>query len=249
MGATLTDGRTWSPVFGMQNVVSVELANRVEGRRDPHNARSIATARREHRTVIAQHAGFHDLYAPIGRDTELLLVTGPFLIGRPSSTEMSNRWRWLTGTNARAADPEFAHYLALTLATATFEGPMLDVLQRFVETFCRVLSGEDDTDSLEVTGAALRKKLSVVRLVDRSFEAAAEMVDEHTSRAWTSPHWEEHLRFLGAQRLPSHAIVGLISGRQDDLDPIEQILRCDALQRASVDLARKNRRRGGGQSR
>ena len=127
---------------------------------------------------------------------------------------MSNRWRWLTGTNARAADPEFAHYLALTLATATFEGPMLDVLQRFVETFCRVLSGQDDTDSLEVTGAALRKKLSVVRLVDRSFEAAAEMVDEHTSRAWTSPHWEEHLRFLGAQRLPSHAIVGLISGRR-----------------------------------
>ena len=78
-----------------------------------------------------------------------------------------------------------------------------------------------------------------MRLVDRSFEAAAEMVDEHTSRAWTSPHWEEHLRFLGAQRLPSHAIVRIDLGRQADLDPIEQILRCDALQRASVDLARK----------
>ena len=85
MGATLTDGRTWSPVFGMQNVVSVELANRVEGRRDPHNARSIATARREHRTVIAQHAGFHDLYSPIGRDAELLLVTGPFLSVVPAA--------------------------------------------------------------------------------------------------------------------------------------------------------------------
>jgi AraC-like DNA-binding protein len=239
MGATLTDGRTWSPVLSWPNVVSAELAYRVEGRRDPHNARSIARARREGRLVIAEHAGFHDLYAPVGPDAQTLLVTGPFAVSRPTTSEVQNRWRWLTGTNARAADPEFAHYLALTLTTATFEGPMLDVLRRFVETFCRLLAGQDDTNSLASSADALRKRLSAVRLVDRSFETAAEMVDERTSRAWTSPHWVDHLRFLGAERLPSHAIVGLISGRQDDLDPIEHILRCDALQRAAVDLARK----------
>jgi len=239
MGATLTDGRAWVPVFSYPSVVSAEFAYRVEGRRDPHNARAIARVRRERRAVIAQHAGFHDLYVPVGANAETLLVTGPFAVARPTSAELRNRWRWLTGTNARAADPEFAHYLMLTLDTATFEAPMLDVLHSFARTFCQLLAGRDDTDSLAVTGAALRAKLSTTRLVDRSFEVAAEMVDERTSRAWTSPHWIEHLRFLGAQRLPSHAIVGLISGRQDDLDPIEQILRCDALQRASVDLARK----------
>lgn len=239
MSATLTDGRTWSPVFGWPNVVSMELVYRVEGRRDPHNARAIARVRRERRPVTAQHAGFHDLYVPVGPDAETLLVMGPFAVARPTSTEVQNRWRWLTGTTARAADPEFAHYLALTLGTATFEGPMLGVLQRFAQTFCRLLGGQAETAWVASSGAALRKKLSAVRLVDRSFEAAAEMVDERTSRAWTSPHWVEHLQFLGAERLPSHAIVGLIAGRHDDFDPIEQILRCDALQRASVGLAHR----------
>ena len=65
MGATLTDGRTWAPIVSWPNVVSMELAHRVESRRDPHNARSIARARREHRPVMTEHAGFHDLYIPI----------------------------------------------------------------------------------------------------------------------------------------------------------------------------------------
>jgi AraC-like DNA-binding protein len=237
LSATLTDGRTWLPVYGSPNVVSIEFAHRVEGRRDPHNARSLARARRTGRPVLAQHAGFHDLFAPVGLGSQTVLAVGPFAVARPSSLELQSRWRWLTGTNARAGDPEFAHYLELTLATATFEGPMLDALVRFVETFCRLLSGQGDSKALEQTGAALRKKLSVVRLVERSFEAAADLVDERTSRSWTSPHWVDHLRFLRAERVPSHAIVGLIAGARDELDPIDQLLRCDAWQRAAVDLA------------
>ena len=130
LSATLTDGQTWLPVFSSPNVVSIEFAHRVESRRDPHNARSIARTRRTHRAVLAQHAGFHDLFTPVGPDARTVLVVGPFAVARPSSAELQDRWHALTGTNARAGDPEFAHYLELTLATATFEGAMLDTLVR-----------------------------------------------------------------------------------------------------------------------
>lgn len=239
MIAALTDGKTWKLISRWHNVVSFELAHGVEHRRGAHNVRAIAQVRRERRALLSPHAGFHDLYVPADPKAETLLVTGPFSIARPTSSEIQSRWRWLTGMQARATDPEFARYLEATLDTPLFDGPLLDSLLRFSETFCALLAGERDADSIAVEGASLAIKLGRVRFAERSFEAAATMVDERMSEAWTSSHWAEHLASLGATHLPSHAIVGLISGLADESDPIDQILRRDAFQRALVDSSRK----------
>jgi hypothetical protein len=238
MGAAITDGQTWHVVYGLPNVVLFELAHGIEKRREVHNARSIARARKDGRALSTSHAGFHDLYVPVMPGGDTVLVTGPFSVARPTSSDLQARWRWLTGTHARAADPEFGRYVAMTLATATFDDTTLGVVTRFAEIFCRLLGGRGPAESIAADASAVREKLTAVRLVDRCWEAAADMIDESSSRAWTSPHWAEHLRFAGAERLPSHAIVGLMAGRADDPDPIDELLRRDAFQRASVHLAR-----------
>jgi AraC-like DNA-binding protein len=238
IGASLTDGWSFYPLHMLPDVILFELAYRVEKRRETHNGRSMALVRRTGRPVVAQHAGFFDLYAPVA-GTPMMLVTGPFAVARPTSADVQARWRWLTGTQARAGDPELAHYLAMTLATPTFEGPLLEAFRRFASTFCGLLAARTDADTLKARTTALRQKLSAVRRVERTWETAAELVDERTSRAWTSIHRLEHLRFAGAKQMPSHAVVGLLSGREDEPDAIDAILRRDALQRACVDLARK----------
>ncbi|HEV8246698.1 MAG TPA: AraC family transcriptional regulator [Polyangiaceae bacterium] len=239
VSATLTDGTTWDPIHSCSNVLLFELSHGVERRRDVHNVESLARTRRTGRSLLASHAGFYDLFVPIEPGADTVLVVGPFSLARPTSSDLQDRWRWLAGTQARATDPEFSHYLTVTLATATFEGPLLEALTQFAESFCRLLSGRDDAESIALRASALRAKLANVRFVERSFLAAAEMVDERTSQVWTSPHWVANLRFLGAERLPSHAIVGLVSGRADELDAIDQMLRCDAFQRGCAELARK----------
>ena len=41
------------------------------------------------------------------------------------------------------------------------------------------------------------------------WNVARAMVDEKTSRAWTSPHCTFRRRALGLQRYPEHVVVGL----------------------------------------
>jgi AraC-like DNA-binding protein len=94
-------------------------------------------------------------------------------------------------------------------------------------------------ESIATESRALRERLATVRLADRSWEAAAGMVDEAMVRAWASSRWAEYRRFLGCERLPHHAVVGVLTAGGAEPDPIDEILRRDAFQRAAVDLARK----------
>jgi AraC-like DNA-binding protein len=74
------------------------------------------------------------------------------------------------------------------------------------------------------------------------WEAARAMVDERTARGWVSNDRTQELVRLGVSKTPQHVIVGLLLGRRDELDPIDDVLRRDAFQRACVELAKK---RGG----
>jgi AraC-like DNA-binding protein len=240
MSAALTDGRAWRPLYYLPDVLTFEVAHGVEARREVHNARSIASARRSGRAVVTAHAGFHDLFVPVGPRGDTVLVTGPFSTRRPTSAEVQQRWRWLTRTHAHAGDPELGHYLAMTLGTATFEGPLLGVLLRFAVAFCQLLTGSGSAEAIAVETRALREKLATVRFAERSWEAAADMVDERTARTWASSGWTEYRRFLGCERLPTHAVVGVLAACAGEPDPIDEILRRDAFQRAAVELARKS---------
>jgi len=67
------------------------------------------------------------------------------------------------------------------------------------------------------------------------------LVDERTSRIWGSPLKEVERSSLGLVRLPEHVLVGLFVGRDRDADPVDELIRRDALQRACVELAREAR--------
>jgi hypothetical protein len=185
LAASLTDGETWYPVYSLPlpGVAAFELAYGLDERRTAHNQRSIARVRREKSIVVAEYAGFSDLFAPIieqGR-VRSLLVAGPFATARPGANDLITRWRFITRTEARVSDPEFAHYLASTLAVATFEGSMLGVFLRFVKGNCDLLAQRGAVLRLSRDLAALRAKLVETRFAERGWVAAAEMVDERTS--------------------------------------------------------------------
>jgi len=243
LAASLTDGETWYPIYSLPlpGIAAFELANGMEKERTLHNERAIATARRDRSALAVEHAGFCDLFAPIVEDGKVraVIVAGPFATRRPTSHDLITRWRWLTGTQARVSDPEFAHYLASTLATATFEGSTLGVFRRFVKGNCQLLAQSGAVERLARDLALLRAKLVETRFAERGWVAAAEMVDERTSRAWVGSANVGELRFLGLDRAPEHVIVGLLSGREAERDPVDDLLRRDAFQRASVAFARK----------
>jgi hypothetical protein len=108
----------------LPNVMLFEMGHGHAPDRYAHNARCFARVKREGRPVLAEHAGFSDFFVPVGREkgVQAILVVGPLATRRPTSGDLLKRWRWLTGRNAHPSDPEFAHYLSLTLGTLTLDG-------------------------------------------------------------------------------------------------------------------------------
>jgi AraC-like DNA-binding protein len=243
LAASLTDGKVWFPVYSLPlpGVAAFELAYGLDKQRTEHNQGSIARVRREKSIVVTEHAGFSDIFAPVIQHARVraLLVAGPFATARPRASDLVARWQGLTRKQARVSDPEFAHYLACTLATATFEGSTLGAFLRFVKGSCDLLAERGQVQRVARDLAALRAKLVETRFAERSWVAAAEMVDERTSRAWVGSANIGELRFLGLDRGPQHVIVGLLSGHETERDPVDELLRRDAFQRASVELARR----------
>ena len=65
---------------------------------------------------------------------EAFLVVGPFATARPTSAEILERWRELTGQQGHAADLEFAHDVATSLSTLTLrESQVADLRQLLVD--------------------------------------------------------------------------------------------------------------------
>jgi AraC-like DNA-binding protein len=93
---------------------------------------------------------------------------------------------------------------------------------------------------LAAEAATLRAKLSQAVLVERTWEETRSMVDERTAGLWATLSQLRRLEFLGLEKPPQHAVAGLLIGRPDELGAVEDVLRRDAFQRASVALARKS---------
>jgi AraC-like DNA-binding protein len=233
----------WYPIHRVADVTDFEQGYAVEKQREAHNVRSVDRARREGKLVLVEHAGLHDLYVPMahGEKTWGVLIAGPFSIGRPTSGDLLARWRWLTGRYGSASDPEFARYLTMTLATTTFEHAELDAFERLLQCYAQRFAGRGDQERLSSEVEALGKKLVGVRYADRMWDAVRGMVDASTWRAWQSQQKARELRDMGADKPPEYIAVGLLIGRRDKDDPVEDMLGRDAFQRACVDLVRKTR--------
>jgi AraC-like DNA-binding protein len=242
VGATLWDGKKWWPVHFQESQNHFEVQHARESERDPYNARSLQEAWRGKKPVHGRHAGLHDMFVPVqvqGR-VQAVLVTGPFLIARSTSAEILERWRWLTSRQGHPGDPEFAHYLSITLGTLVLEGPAFATYQRLLSSVARLMVGEGPFSALEKEVDDLCDELAPARFVDRMWETAQSMVDDRTTRVWSSPNFAPHLALLSIQRVPDHALVGLAASRQTTSDPVDDAVRRDAFQRACVEVARRS---------
>jgi AraC-like DNA-binding protein len=243
IGATLRDrGGEWHAIHAPPSVTGFELAHGKGTDRNLYNERCFVRVYRERKTVHGKHAGFHDFYVPIAAHgtVHAVLATGPFSISRPTSSEILERWHWLTGRHPHPSDPEFSHYLEVTLDTLVLEGEQLGRYQRLLECFAKLSAGLGDARALASEAGALRAKLEQARYVDWMWSQARTMVDERTRRVWLSEHKANDLTSLGVDELPEHVLVGLLAGHPEQADPLGEVLGRDAFQRAAVDIARRS---------
>jgi AraC-like DNA-binding protein len=233
-------GLEWMPIHTEPNVSSFEPEHGVESERQAYNDRLRAMVLRTKRTVRGEHAGYSDLFVPVimGKKVVALLVTGPFALGRPSSEDILARWKWLTGRAGHPADPEFASYLAATLATLVLDGGKVAIFERLLECLARLMAGEGDAEKLANLSQSLRSELELARFVERTWDKVREIVDDRSSRGWRSVRINDaNLRYLGLPRTADGVLAGLIVGGAAGDDPVDEALRRDAFQRRSVELA------------
>jgi len=245
-GATLWRGHgglpdQWYAIHTVRSLAAFEFEHGRESRRYRYNDRCFARVLKTRKPLRGTHAGFHDLFVPIGDGTDVraVLVAGPFAVTRPTSADVQERWHALTHSHGRIADPSFSEYLAETLSTITLEGSLLDTFERLMSFLASLLAGGSSAGLLLDDVGALRRRMDDARFAERMWDVAHQMVDERRTRIWATSTLSQSLSLLGIERLPEHVVVGLLLGRKDETDPVDDIIRRDAFQRACVELGRK----------
>src|SRR5690348_5241655 len=90
VSASLTDGKFWWPLHTEPNVGMFEVEHAAQRARYAYNDRLTDEARRSRQPSVGEHAGYCDLFVPlvVDDDVEGLIIAGPFVRARPSSTEI-----------------------------------------------------------------------------------------------------------------------------------------------------------------
>ena len=194
---------------------------------------------RDGKAVRGEHAGFFDLFVPVYDATGMrgILATGPFARARPTSAEIQRRWYDLSGAQGRLTDPAFSRYVMATANTLTLEGPMFATFERLVGHFADLTSDRGNVAAILTEAEVLLKRLYPARAPERMWDSARSLVDERSGQ-WpeqSQPMLLEH----GLRNVPRHVVVGLLSSRNADAEPLDDLLGRMALQRASTSLARK----------
>ncbi|HEV8245839.1 MAG TPA: hypothetical protein VGP93_08720, partial [Polyangiaceae bacterium] len=229
----------WLPIHSEPSgILSFELEHGVDGRGD-YNDQCFARVLESAATVRGEHGGYFDLFVPIlaRGEVEAILVTGPFLMARPTSSEILERWRTLTGRQGYPADPEFAAYLVATQRILVLDTNQVAAFQRFCERLARLMTGAGDAGKLGNEMAALQAKLARARSAERMWDAVRMILDERSSRTWFSVHRVVSLRRLGLTRIADHVLVAQTKDRAPT-DPVEGAVRRHMFQRRAVELAR-----------
>jgi AraC-like DNA-binding protein len=241
ISASLHSAGVWRAIHLVPSVSAFEIECAREAHRWAYNERCLARARASRRPVRGEHDGFCDLFVPIASRgaAAAVLVVGPFAMGWPTSADIVERWYRLSNARATLTDHAFSRYLSETLSTLTLETAAIAAFERRVECCAHLLGGAGDAPKLAAEAETLKLGLLRARATERMWEAARSMVDERTTHVWATPFKRDPLADLGLTRAPEHAMVGLLRGRPDELDPIDEVLRLRAVQRAVADLARQ----------
>jgi AraC-like DNA-binding protein len=199
--------------------------------------------------VLGTHAGFCDWFVPVTSRGRLrgILATGPFASSRPESATILERWRRLTGRHGHPSDPEFAYYISINLSTLVLDDTEVRIFRRLLECVAAAMVNDGSAESALAEAGPLRERLEQTRFVERAWDTARSMIDQRTSRAWSSRHRGDEVARLGLPRPAEQVLVGLMLAKRADGDAIDEVLRRDRFQRACVDLARKSKEALAGQ--
>ncbi|HEV8246312.1 MAG TPA: AraC family transcriptional regulator, partial [Polyangiaceae bacterium] len=233
-------GVFWFAFQSCMNVLEFEVEHGVLNVRADYNDDCLERARRERVSVLGQHSGLYDLFVPVcvGDQVPAVIVAGPFATSRPTSTEILERWRRLTGRHDHPSDPEFAMYVDVSLSTLVLDKQQRGAFQRLLERMAALMASESSVEDVRNAIKSLGAELGEVRFVENVWGAARMLVDERTSRSWTRSELTEQREALGLKAIPDSVVVGLFVNRRRDSDPVDDLLRGDAFQRACVELAR-----------
>ncbi|HEV8247340.1 MAG TPA: AraC family transcriptional regulator, partial [Polyangiaceae bacterium] len=240
VGATLWDGRHWWALHSEPTLGDFEAEHRVDTERIDYNERHFVQVQRKKKTLRGELGGYSDLFVPIVAREKVVavLVAGPFATARPTSADLLERWRWLTGRQAHPADPEFAAYLSQTLATLVLDGNRLVTFEKLLALLARLLAGVGDAGALMTEAEVLQVELERIRFPERVWEAVRTMVDDRFPHAWQNAGRAYTMLNLGLSRVADHVLVGLTVSAKPGSDLVDEALRREALQRASVELGR-----------
>jgi AraC-like DNA-binding protein len=233
-------GDHWSPFHVVASVIQFEHQHGVGPARWAHDARSFAEVYRTRKLLLREHAGFYDLFVPVLDADSIpgVLVAGPFALSRPSSADILKRWHDLTGSLGRVSDPSFVDYVAATLSTLTLEGSAYDSFERLLRCFAGLVDDRVAPQKLFAQAQELRAELAELRLPDRMWATTRLLLDERTSRTWALRAGSD-LHTMGMKQTPEHVLVGLLRGRDDEPDPVDDLIRRDSFQRKAAELAQE----------
>lgn len=236
---TLADPRGWHAIAAVYNILAFELEHGQELERVAYNRRCIAQTAKSKRPLLSHHADLWDLFVPIVDQGSVrqILISGPFFRSAPTAEELVARWRALTGRTAHLNDPEFSQYLTAALSTALLEDRHVAWLEEALCRTAEVVVGRGDPAEHHARFQAIATGMAETTLAARCWDAARTMVDASTASTWSSPLLVDQLAEVGLREVPQHALVGLVASRTSDADPIDELVRVDALQRACVQLA------------
>jgi AraC-like DNA-binding protein len=249
VAASFYDLKWWYQVYGAADLLLFEQQHGLEHDRHIYNQRIIGEVRQHGQPVLGSHAGFHDWFVPVSAGGRLrgILATGPFATSRPESATILERWRRLTGRQGHPSDPEFAYYVSINLSTLVLDDAEVRAYLRLLECLAATLADDGHAEAALTEAGPLRERLEQTRFVERAWDAARSMIDQRTSRAWSSRHRGDETARLGLPRPAEQVLVGLVVAKRADGDALEEVLRRDRFQRACVDLARRTKEALAGQ--
>jgi AraC-like DNA-binding protein len=240
LSASMFDGRLWWAIHTEPSVTSFEVEHGVETRRYSYNDRLIGKVARSGAPQRGEHAGFCDLFVPvlINRKVVAVLVAGPFARESPGGARILACWRNLTGRQGHLSDPQFASYLRATLRTLVLDGRKAARFEQLLVRLAKMIAGEGRADVLANETHALRLELEPSRFVDRTWETVRSMIDERWSQSQYSASVNYDRFRLGLSRATDQVLVGLMVAH-GALDPVDELVKRDAFQRATVMMARE----------
>jgi AraC-like DNA-binding protein len=233
-------GPDWRLINSTPNVTDFEVKLGAGSTRWRYNGRSVDRVLESGVVHLGRFGGFVDLFVPVldSRNGRSVLIVGPLALARPTSADILERWRTITGEHGRVTEPRFASYVAATLATLTLEGKRLDTFRTLVQGFADLMAHVGNPGEVFAAVERARAELLPLRRAESMWATAKTMLDERTGEVWLS-YSEGTLREFGLKRAPRGVMVGLVRGGKAGLDPVDALIRQDALQRAAVALAER----------